>query len=68
MTALLIYAYVIIFGTVTAFGCYLGSLKYIQPAEASILLSIIFLGAAFGPWDILGTGMILGTVFLLAQK
>ncbi len=73
----LIYAYVIIFGTVVAFGCYLGSLKYIQPAEAGILgsveplsaiaLSIAFLGASFGLMDILGTGLIIGTVFLLAR-
>ena len=74
----LIYAYVIIFGTVVAFGCYLGSLKYIQPAEAGILgsveplsaiaLSIVFLGASFGLMDILGTGLIIGTVFLLASR
>ena len=74
----LIYAYVIVFGTVIAFGCYLGSIKYIQPAEASILgsveplsailLSIIFLDASFGSMDILGTALIIGTVFLLARK
>ena len=74
----LIYAYVIVFGTVLAFGCYLGSLKYIQPAEAGILgsveplsaivLSIVFLGASFGLMDILGTGLIIGTVFLLARR
>lgn len=73
-----IYAYVILFGTVAAFGCYLGSLRYIQPAEASILgsveplaaiiLSILFLHASFGLMDILGTGLILGTVFLLARR
>ena len=74
----LIYAYIIIFGTVTAFGCYLGSLKYIQPAEAGILgsleplsaivLSILFLGANFGLMDMLGTGLILGAVFWLAGR
>jgi len=74
----LIYAYVIVFGTVIAFGCYLGSIKYIQPAEASILgsveplsaiiLSIIFLNASFGFMDIIGTALIIGTVFLLARK
>jgi drug/metabolite transporter (DMT)-like permease len=74
----LIYAYVIVFGTVLAFGCYLGSLKYIQPAEAGILgsveplsaivLSIVFLGASFGLMDILGTSLIIGTVFLLARR
>ncbi len=73
-----IYAYVIVFGTVAAFGFYLGSIKYIQPAEASILgsveplaaiiLSIIFLQASFGVMDILGTCLIIGTVFLLAKN
>ena len=73
-----IYAYVIVFGTVAAFGFYLGSIKYIQPAEASILgsveplaaiiLSIIFLQASFGVMDILGTFLIIGTVFLLAKN
>lgn len=74
----LVYAYIIIFGTVVAFGCYLGSIKYIQPAEAGILgsleplaaimLSILFLGASFGLLDILGTALILGTVCLLARR
>lgn len=74
----LIYAYIIIFGTVIAFGCYLGSIKYIQPAEASILgsveplsaiiLSIIFLNASFGYMDIIGTVLIISVVFLLAKK
>lgn len=73
-----IYAYVIIFGTVMAFGCYLGSIRYIQPSEASILgsveplsaivLSLLFLNANFGLIDILGTGLILGTVFLLSRR
>lgn len=77
-TAGLIYAYVIVFGTVVAFGCYLGSLKYIQPAEAGILgsveplsaivLSILFLGADFGPMDLAGSCLVIGTVFLLASQ
>ena len=60
-----------------AFGCYLGSMKYIQPAEASILgsleplsaivFSLLFLDASFGLMDLLGTALILGTVFLLAR-
>ena len=74
----LIYAYVIIFGTIMAFGCYLGSLKYIQPAEAGILgsleplsaiiFSIVFLGMSFGLMDILGTALIVGAVVLLAKR
>ncbi|MCR5175351.1 MAG: DMT family transporter [Anaerovibrio sp.] len=74
----LIYTYIIIFGTVLAFGCYLGSIKHIQPSEASILgsleplsaiiLSILFLNTSFGLIDIIGTVLIIGTVFLLAHK
>lgn len=78
LTAGLIYAYIIVFGTVIAFGCYLGSIKYIQPAEAGILgsleplsaiiLSVAFLGADFSVLDILGTVLILSTVGLLAKN
>lgn len=78
MTAGLIYAYIILFGTVAAFGCYLGSLRYIQPAEASILgsveplsaiiLSVLFLQASFGLLDLLGSALIISTVFLLARN
>ena len=74
----LTYAYIILFGTVVAFGCYLGSIKYIQPAEASILgsleplsaivFSLLFLNASFGIMDLLGTALIIGTVFLLARR
>ncbi|MBP5200428.1 MAG: EamA family transporter [Schwartzia sp.] len=77
-TAALIYAYIILFGTVMAFGCYLGSLKYIQPTEASvlgsieplsaILLSVLLLGTPFDVMDALGSALILCTVFLLARK
>lgn len=78
LTAGLVYAYIILFGTVLAFGCYLGSIKYIQPAEAGILgsleplsaivLSVLFLGADFTVLDIFGTALILSTVVLLARK
>ncbi len=75
-TAALIYAYIIVCGTVVAFGCYLGSLKYIRPTEASILgsiepltailLSVLLLHIPFGLMDALGSALILSTVFLLA--
>lgn len=78
LTTGLIYIYIIVFGTVIAFGCYLGSIKYIQPAEAGILgsleplsaiiLSVIFLGADFTVLDIFGTALILSTVVLLARQ
>ncbi len=76
--AAMIYAYIIIFGTVVAFGCYLGSLKYIQPTEASILgsveplsaiaLSVLLLHIPFEIMDALGSALILCSVFLLARK
>lgn len=39
--------FVVLFGTLIAFYCYLESLKYIQPTEASVLSSIEPLSAAF---------------------
>ena len=76
--AAIIYAYIILFGTIIAFGCYLGSIKYISPTETSLLgsieplsaiiLSMVFLNASFAPLDYLGTALILGTVFVLAKK
>ena len=72
------YAYIILFGTVIAFGCYLGSIKYISPTETSLLgsieplsaiiLSMLFLDVNFAPLDYLGTALILGTVFVLAKR
>ncbi len=73
--AALNYAYIILFGTVMAFGCYVGSLKYIQPTEASILgslepltailLSVQLLHVPFTVMDALGSGLIIGAVLLL---
>ena len=78
LTALLLFAYIILFGTVIAFGCYLGSLQYIQPAEtsilgsaeplAAILLSVVLLHVAFGLCDLLGAASILATVIILAKQ
>lgn len=39
--------FVVLFGTLAAYSCYLESLKYIQPTEASILSSVEPLSAAF---------------------
>ncbi len=78
LTALLLFAYIIVFGTVIAFGCYLGSLQYIQPGEtsilgsaeplAAILLSVVLLHIAFGLYDLLGAVSILATVIILAKQ
>ena len=76
--AALNFAYIILFGTVIAFVCYLGSLQYIQPAEtsilgsaeplSSILLSIALLHITFTPADLLGAISILAAVILLTRK
>ena len=73
----LAYAFIIFFGTVVAFGCYLGSLAYLKPSETgslgsaepltAIILSVAFLGVSFGIIDAVGVAMILGTVFLLSR-
>ena len=77
-TAALLFSYIIVFGTVIAFACYLGSLQYLQPAEtsilgsaeplAAILLSVTLLHIAFTPFDLLGALSILAAVILLTRK
>ena len=78
MAAALLFSYIILFGTVIAFACYLGSLQYLQPAEtsilgsaeplAAILLSVTLLHIAFTPFDLLGALSILAAVILLTRK
>lgn len=68
--------FVILFGTLIAFYCYLESLNYIQPTEASILSSVEPLSAAFlsvvwlqvplGVYQWFGTGCIIATVVILS--
>ena len=76
--SLVIFFYVILFGSVLAFWFYLGSTKYIQPGEAGVLasvepltaivLSVLFLGSSFGWLDFIGSACILLTVFILAHR
>lgn len=78
MAAALLFSYIILFGTVIAFACYLGSLQYLQPAEtsilgsaeplAAILLSVTLLHITFTPFDLLGALSILAAVILLTRK
>ena len=44
-----------------------GMLGSLEPL-AAIIFSMLFLGASFGLMDVLGTALILGTVFLLARR
>ncbi|MCB2291839.1 DMT family transporter [Clostridium sp. CS001] len=68
--------FVVLFGTLIAFYCYLESLKYIKPTEASVLtsveplsaafLSVLWLRVPFDMWQLMGTLCILTTVVILS--
>lgn len=69
-------AFIVIFGTMLAYLFFLQSLRYIKATTASILgsfeplsatvLSVLFLNVRFGWPEIIGTTLILSTVFLLS--
>jgi drug/metabolite transporter (DMT)-like permease len=68
--------FVVIFGTLIAFFCYLESTKYIQASETSLLacaeplsaafLAVVWLHVPFGVGEWLGTFCIILTIILLA--
>ncbi|WP_159884843.1 DMT family transporter [Paenibacillus puerhi] len=68
--------FVVLFGTLISFCCYLESLTYISASETSVLatfepltaafLSVAWLQLAFGWEEWLGTVCILSTIFMLA--
>jgi drug/metabolite transporter (DMT)-like permease len=68
--------FIILFGTLVAFYCYLESLKYLTASETSLLacveplssalLSVIWLNVPFGFTDWLGTLSIISTVAILS--
>lgn len=70
--------FIIIFGTIIAFYCYLESLKYLSASETSLLacveplsaafLSVIWLHVTFGFAEWLGTLCIISTVVILSIK
>lgn len=70
--------FVVVFGTLIAFYCYLESLNYILPTEASILgsveplsaafLSIIWLKVSFSLADFVGTACIIATIIILSYS
>ena len=72
------FAFVVLFGTICSFVLYLGSTKYISPAEASIiaalepLSSILFafllFGQSFGWVELLGMGLIIVAVGVVSRK
>ncbi len=69
------FAFIVVFGTVVAFYCYMSGLKYMSPvvmgllncAEplSAFLFSILFLGDRFGLWQCAGVAMVLANVCLL---
>ncbi|WP_027624026.1 DMT family transporter [Clostridium lundense] len=69
--------FVVIFGTLVAFCCYLQSLKYIKPTEASVLssmeplsaalLSVVWLQVPLGIAQWIGTACIISTVIILSM-
>jgi drug/metabolite transporter (DMT)-like permease len=68
--------FVVLFGTLIAFYCYLESLKYVQPTEASILssaeplsaaiLSVLWLNVPLGIAQWIGTTLIIATIIILS--
>lgn len=77
LTSMLAVIFVVLFGTLVAFHCYLESLNYIRPTESSVLtsveplsaafLSVLWLKVPFGPPEWLGTVCILVTVIILSR-
>lgn len=71
-------AYVVLFGTIIAFYCYMESLKYIGPTETSVLssaeplsaafLSVLWLHVSFGWTEWLGTACIIVTIIILSRE
>lgn len=76
--AILCYAFIVAFGTVAAFWCYLKSTEYIRPSITAILasfepfsavvLSVLLLGAFFNGYEIIGGVAILANMVILSWK
>ena len=76
LPSLLAVIFVVIFGTLIAFYCYLESLKYISPSETSLLasaeplsaafLAVVWLNVPFGWAEWFGTLFIISTIFILS--
>lgn len=78
ISSILAVAFVVIFGTLIAYHCYLESLKYIQPTEASVLssfeplsaafLSVLWLNVPLGIPEWIGTSCIIVTIAILSRE
>lgn len=77
ITSILSIMFVVLFGTLIAFTCYLESLKYIKPTEASVLssaeplsaafLSVLWLHDLLGIAQWIGTSLIIITIIILSH-
>lgn len=75
-SSILAVIFVVLFGTLIGFYCYLESLKSIQPTEACVLsameplsaafLSVIWLNVPFGITEFIGTACIITTIVILS--
>jgi drug/metabolite transporter (DMT)-like permease len=78
LTSFLAVVFVIIFGTLIAFFCFMESLKYIRASEASLLacveplsaafLAIVWLQVSFSSAEWIGSLSIIATIFILSTK
>lgn len=76
VTSVLAIIFVVLFGTLIAFTCFLESLKYIKPTESSILssaeplsaaiLSVVWLHEQLGIAQWIGTALIIITIVILS--
>lgn len=76
MSSFLAVVFVVVFGTLIAFFCYMESLKYIGASEASLLacveplsaafLAVAWLQVTFGPIEWIGSLCIIATIFILS--
>ena len=70
------FGYIVLFGTVAAFWCYLSGLKWISPVVAGLLncleplsaffFSIVLLGDRIGAVQAIGIALVVSNVALLA--
>ena len=76
ITSILAIIFVVLFGTLIAFTCFIESLKYIKPIESCVLssaeplsaalLSVLWLHEQLGITQWLGTGCIIVTIIMLS--
>lgn len=76
LSSFLAFLFVVIFGTIIAFLCYMESMKYIKASEASLLacveplssafLAVAWLHVPFSPVEWIGAFSIIATIFILS--